>query len=133
MEVVHSERIELFFRANEKMQPYYCLEIDPHGRILDYKAKLYREFDKSWQWPDSLSIKALIEDENYTVQGVISLLVLKQLGLINNGQIEIGLYRGHCTKLNGNNASIKWISWVDPKTKRPDFHVPSSFGILKLQ
>jgi hypothetical protein len=135
MEVIHSERVELFFRINEKMQPYYCLEMDPNGRVLDYKANHYREFDRSWHWPDSLSIKTRIEDENqgYMLQGKISLSVLKQLGLIHNNQIEIGIYRGHCTNLKGNKATIKWISWVDSKTKHPDFHVPSSFGVLKFQ
>ena len=114
------------------MSPYYCLEIDPYGRVLDYKAILYRKFDRNWQWPESLSIESKINDKNYTVEGKISLSILNQLDLINNNNIQIGLFRGHCTNLVGNAATLKWISWVDSKTPEPDFHVPSAFGILKL-
>ena len=133
MEVVYSERVEIFFRSNDKMNPYYILEIDPYGRVLDYKAQLHRKFDRNWQWPEPLFIETAINNKNYTVEGKISLFVLKQLDLINNCQIQIGLYRGHCTELKEKKASIKWISWIDSKTSEPDFHVPSSFGILKLQ
>ena len=132
LEVIHSERVEIFFRSDQKMHPYYCLEMDPHGRVLDYKAELYRKFDRNWQWPESLSIESKINDKNYTVEGKISLSILNQLGLINNGHIQIGLFRGHCTNLAGKDALLKWISWVDSKTPEPDFHVPSAFGILKL-
>lgn len=132
MEVIHSERVEIFFRSDEKMAPYYCLEMDPNGRVLDYKAELYRKFDRSWQWPEPLSIQTEIQDHKYTLQGKISLSVLNELHLIHNDQIQIGLFRGHCIKLEEKNAIIKWISWVDSKTKKPDFHVSSAFGILKL-
>ncbi len=25
-----------------------------------------------------------------------------------------------------------WMSWVDPKTEEPDFHVPTSLGWLEI-
>jgi hypothetical protein len=132
MEVIHSERVEMFFRSDESMKPYYCLEIDPYGRILDYRANFYREFDRNWFWPESLFIQSKISDKTYSVQGKISLFILDKLGLLKNNEIQIGLFRGHCTELKGDIASIKWISWVDPKTKHPDFHVPSAFGLFIL-
>lgn len=133
MEVIRSERVEIFFRSDEKMQPYYCLEIDPLGRVLDYKAKLHREFDRNWQWPEPLNIQTIIKAENYTVQGKISLSVLNKLDLIHNNQIQVGLFRAHCVQLEEKKASIKWINWVDPDIEALDFHVPSAFGILKFQ
>ena len=132
LEVTKSERVELFFRSNEKMQPYYCLEMDPKGRILDYKANFYRQFDRNWQWPESLNIQTKIEKQHYNLQGKISLSVLDKLGILKNNKIEVGVYRGHCIELKDSKAIIKWISWVDPKTKKPDFHVPSSFGVFIL-
>ncbi|MFX0556021.1 sugar-binding protein [Maribacter sp. CXY002] len=133
LEVRFSERVELFFRGNDKMQPYYCLEMDPRGRVLDYKANMYRKFDRSWTWPDSLGIKIKCDREKYTLEGRIKLKRLKELGLLSSFEIQIGLYRGQCVSLDRKSESIKWISWVDPKTKNPDFHVPSSFGILRLR
>jgi len=132
MDVIHSERIELFFRANEVMTPYYCLEISPNGVILDYKADYYRQFDYSWSWPDKIEIKNKIQPESYSVEGKISLRSLKLLNLINNKRMEIGLFRANCTELIGTNASIKWISWVNPKTEKPDFHTKLAFGTLML-
>ena len=132
-EVIDSERIELFFRRDEKMQPYYCLEIDPNGRVLDYKANFYREFDLDWVWPEPLDIQTNIEEGKYIVQGKLGIPVLKRLGLLKDGQIQIGLFRGHCIALKANKASLKWISWVDSKTEEPDFHVPTAFGILILE
>lgn len=132
IEVTKSERVEIFFRTNDKMQPYYCLEMDPKGRVLDYKANYYRKFDRIWQWPDHLHIKTEIFEEYYSLQGKLSFESLNNLGLIQDNKIEIGIYRGHCLELNGENATINWISWVDSKTPKPDFHVPSSFGKLVL-
>lgn len=132
LEVIESERVEIFFRSDDKMNPYYCLEMDPLGRVLDYKAELYRKFQRNWQWPESLMIKTTITNENYSLQGRISLNVLKELNLLKDKEIQIGLYRGHCTKIKKKKGFIKWISWIDSKTKTPDFHVPSSFGLLKL-
>ena len=46
-EVASSSRAEIFFRINERLTPYYCLEIDPLGRVLDYEATYHRKFDTS--------------------------------------------------------------------------------------
>ena len=132
LEVIHSERVEIFFRSNEEMKPYYCLEMDPNGRVLDYRANYYREFERDWQWPDSLHIKTTIDETGYTLEGKLSFESLKALGVLQNDKIQIGLYRGHCTAIENNKGTIKWISWVDSKTDQPDFHVPSSFGVLNL-
>ena len=35
-------------------------------------------------------------------------------------------------KLAGPPPLEGWISWVDPKTPEPDFHVPSSLGRLDI-
>lgn len=133
LEVRFSERVELFFRINEEMAPYYCLEMDPSGRVLDYKAEFYRKFNRSWSWPDNLCIKTKIDDKKYTLEGKIALSRLTQLGLLSSNELQIGLYRGHCVALDKKNESIKWISWIDSNTPKPDFHVPTSFGLLILK
>ena len=99
--------------------------------ILFYNAWFY--FDRNWKWPDSLFLKTNILDGHYTVEGKISLSTLNKLGLIKDNELEIGIYRGHCTELVGENATIEWSTWVDSKTDEPDFHVPASFGKVKLE
>ncbi|WP_218598827.1 sugar-binding protein [Polaribacter sp. NJDZ03] len=133
LEVTKSERVEIFFRKNKEMTPYYCLEMDPNGRVLDYEANTYRKFNRKWMWPTSLCIKTVIKEDRYILEGKLSLSFLKEKEILKENQLEIGLYRGHCVELVNDIATIKWISWVDPKTEKPDFHVAESFGVLKLE
>jgi len=135
MEVVDSDRVEIFFRQDEKLNPYYCLEMDARGRVLDYVTRYYRDFDYKWQWPGSenLSVKASENKEGYVVEGAIRLASLKELGLLKNNVLEAGLYRGYCMQLPNPEADLRWISWVKPEVEEPDFHIPSSFGKLILE
>lgn len=135
-DVVYSDRVEIFFRKNKQLEPYYCLEIDPNGLVLDYAASYYRKFDFEWAWPKNhLFVTGTINPKGYRVDVTISLKSLQDLGLLHNNIIEAGIFRADCIELPkdcGGEASIKWISWVNPKSKAPDFHIPSSFGILEL-
>ncbi len=130
-EVEMSDRAEIFFRINDKLSPYYCLEMDPDGRILDYEAHYYRNINKLWSWPKG-QLKIITErnSASYVVQGQISITSLKDLNIWKNGVVQAGLFRGDCISLNGRKAVLEWVSWVHPETKDPDFHVPSSFGEL---
>ena len=133
LEVRHSERVELFFRSDVKMQPYYCLEMDPHGRVLDYRAEHYRQFDREWAWPNELGIKVEQKEGVYTLSGRLQLATLQQLDLLKGGRIEMGFYRGHCTAIENDLGIIQWSTWVDPNTEEPDFHVGGSFGVVELR
>ncbi|MEK6781163.1 MAG: carbohydrate-binding family 9-like protein [Bacteroidota bacterium] len=134
-EVVYSDRVEIFFRKDDRLSPYYGLELDPNARILDYKAEFPRKFNDTWTWPSGqLIVKANRTADGYSVEIAISKESLKQLEVLKNRKIEAGLFRANCLELNGESeAHIKWISWVKPDSKTPDFHIPSAFGVLILQ
>jgi hypothetical protein len=132
-EVVSSDRVEIFFRTNEGMNPYYCLEIDPAGRVLDYEASFHRKFNYPWSWPPGqLKIKAGKTGNGYKVEFAVSKKSLHDLGLLSGDRIEAGLYRANCTQAVDAQSHMKWISWVMPLSDTPDFHIPSSFGTLIL-
>jgi len=136
MEVVDSDRVEIFFRKDEKLIPYYCLEMDAHARVLDYKANYYRDFDFNWEWPaENMEVKASKNGKGYVVEGFINLSSLENLGLLKDNLLEAGLYRGYCMNLPADQkeAELRWISWVNPDVPEPDFHIPSSFGKLILE
>ena len=136
LEVAFSDRVEIFFKSDGAMNPYYCLEIDPMGRVLDYRASYYRNFDYGWHWPEGqLSLKTENSTNGYTVELNIGLDSLRDLGILNNGTMGAGLFRGDCKNLGdpkGREPQINWISWMDPGTEFPDFHVPTAFGELIL-
>ncbi|GAA3648559.1 carbohydrate-binding family 9-like protein [Flavivirga jejuensis] len=128
-----SDRVELFFRINPSLTPYYCLEIDPTPRIMDFKAFPNKDFNFDWDWPkQDLIVKSNSNNKRFTVEGKISMTSLKSLNLINNQTIETGIYRAKYYKQNDSTYKPVWITWVDPKTETPNFHIPDSFGVLKL-
>ena len=131
-DVVREDRVELFLARDETLSEYYCLEIDPLGRVLDYRASHYRQFDFSWTFP-GLDVVGRPADDGYRVEGLIPLRSLERLGfpMPDSGQpIKFGIYRAEFRHAAGSEWSESWISWVDPRTEEPDFHVPASFGYL---
>jgi len=128
-----SDRVELFFRSNDQLDPYYCLEIDPSPRVMDFKAKPNKDFDFDWQWPsEDLQVKSHISETHFTVEISLSLKSLKELDLLKNNVIETGIYRAKYNKQTDGSFEPIWIPWVNPQTETPNFHIASSFGKLEL-
>ncbi len=132
-DVVSSDRVEIFFKADDKMNPYYALEMDALGRVLDTEGRYHRNIDYKWNWPEGhLVVKAATDSEGYWVEGSVSLQSLKDLGMYDGGKtLRAGLYRGEYVP-GPQGREVKWISWVKPDSETPDFHIPSSFGTLTL-
>lgn len=134
MEVAASSRAEIFFKADDRLDPYYCLELDPNARVLDYEARHYRKFNVDWSWPEGhFAIKTHRRNDGYTVEFAITKESLTKLGLLKNGVLQAGIFRADCTPRPDREPDFKWASWVKPDSDIPDFHIPSSFGILKLE
>ncbi len=132
-EVAESSRAEIFFKADDALNPYYCLEIDPLGRVLDYQAFFHRNFNFAWSWPkEQLVITTSANTDGYTIEIAIGKTSLEELGLLRNKILQAGLYRADCTPREEQEPDFKWISWVNPSSGTPDFHIPSSFGLLHL-
>ncbi|MEO6173940.1 MAG: carbohydrate-binding family 9-like protein [Flavobacterium circumlabens] len=128
-----SDRVEIFFRTDENLNPYYCLEIDPTPRIMDFKASPAKKFDFDWNWPkNDIVIKSHIKEEYFVVEIAISIQSLKNFHLIKDNSIEAGIYRAKYIKAANNLFEPIWISWVNPNTETPNFHIASSFGTLTL-
>lgn len=130
----NSDRVELFFRSDTSLNPYYCLEIDPLARIMDFKAKPNKEFDFNWNWPtQDIEVKSTIEPNYFVVEIAITIQSLKDLHLLKNGKIETGIYRAKYKQQKDNTFKPTWIPWVNPNTETPNFHTPTSFGVLTLK
>lgn len=152
-DVVLEDRVEMFFAPDDRLRNYFCFEIDSRGRAYDYAASYYRRFDPGWSFP-GLETAAAPMPGGYVVEGRIPLASLEQLGfprLRPGVTIRCGLYRAEFshdrsgrpvepkeTIHNRGRKSVgpppieHWISWVDPQTPEPDFHVPSSLGRLEI-
>ena len=129
--VLGSDRVEIFFATDKELKDcYYGLEVDPRGWAFDFRAKHYREIDARWNVP-ALQLTAHYGDGGYFVEGKVSLQVIKDHGLLNGDKIIAGVYRAEFS-MSDDGVQEDWISWVDPGTEKPDFHVASSFGELVL-
>jgi hypothetical protein len=136
LQAVNSDRVEIFFKADDEMNPYYSLEMDALGRVLDTEGRFYREIDMDWNWPEGeLTVMASRDEEGYWLEGKVSFASLQQLGMMKPGgrEIQAGLYRGEYLQDAAGNREVRWISWVQPDAEKPDFHIPSSFGLLVLR
>lgn len=128
-----SDRVELFFRTNKNLNPYYCLEIDPTPRIMDFIARPNKNFNFDWNWPkEHILVKSKINKDYFTVEGAISLASLKNFNVLNNNKIETGIFRAKYNKQKDLTFEPTWVSWVNPQTETPNFHTPTSFGELHL-
>ena len=135
------DRVEIFIAGKyievpgpKGMEPYYGIEIDPKGRVHDYSIIYYRDFDGKWNL-EGLETKATQNDKGYIVEGLIPMKFLRDNKMINEQNVmNTGVYRAEfSTPANeGEDPIMQWISWVDPKTENPDYHVASSFGEFRF-
>ncbi|WP_190808577.1 carbohydrate-binding family 9-like protein [Flagellimonas sp. S3867] len=135
-DIIRSDRVEIFLRKDADLDRYYCLEVDPNGAILDFSATHYRQFDDDWTWPKGhLFTYGTIMEGGYRLDMILSKESLENLGLVKENVLEAGIFRADTDMVSdaeNPDGDFKWITWVDPKTKEPDFHVPTSFGQLLL-
>jgi hypothetical protein len=130
--VDREDRVEIFFARGDKLKEYFCLEVDPLGRIHDYAASYYRKFDSSWSCR-GIRTAGSITKQGYSIEGSIPLRTLETLGLPSQGSghmLRAGLFRAEFNHGPESAPEAHWISWIDPGTEQPDFHVPGAFGCL---
>ncbi len=133
--VANEDRVEIFISKSIDLSQYYCIEMDAKGRVLDYLAKSYRQFDSSWQL-SGLEVASKITPQGYIIEGKFPIASLLAMG-ITEDTFHLGLFRAdyhHQKSAQGKTISddIQWISWVDPQISSPDFHIPQVFIPVKL-
>ncbi|MBN1853292.1 MAG: carbohydrate-binding family 9-like protein [Pirellulales bacterium] len=133
--VAEGDRVELFFARSPALGEYYCIEISPAGRVLDYKASFYRSFADSWDCP-GLVVGAKSRKGGYVVELAIPLTTLRDLlglGELEDHAILAGVFRAEFSHTHTNKPKEEWISWVRPIAEEPDFHIPSAFGRFRIE
>lgn len=134
LSIGNSDRVELFFRPDHTLNPYYCLEMDTDARIMDFIAYPNKNFDYEWNWPkNDISVKSSKNNNSFTVEGAISIASLKKFNLIKDNRIETGIFRAKYNSTDAIHFEPTWITWINPNTKTPNFHIASSFGTLLLK
>ena len=117
-DVEPEDRVEIFFSPREEMDIYWCAEMDPAGRVLDYEAKYYRVMDYGWNF-STLELASNIKENGYTLWGKISKDELRALG-VDLSNFRMGVFRADFRP----DGSVNWYSAVPTEDKSPDFHKP---------
>lgn len=117
-DVEPEDRVEIFFSPREEMDIYWCAEIDPAGRVLDYESKYYRIMDYGWDF-STLELASNIKENGYTLWGKISKDELRKLG-VDLSNFRMGVFRADFRP----DGSVNWYSAVPTEDKSPDFHKP---------
>lgn len=119
--VDHGDRVEVFLSCDPGMNLYYGFEIDPDGKVMDYRNSFYRQFD--YDWTGELNVCGTRTQKGYRAEVHFDLDYLRQLGVVQeDGSVLAGLFRADAVEPD----DIIWYSLIDPHTPEPDFHVPGS-------
>lgn len=128
-----SDRVEIFFACDKQLESYYGFEIDISGRVEDFKAKYHRQFDFEWSFDKHLVYEVLRGNNQYTVEGKISIDFLKTYDLLfDNDTMFIGVFvADYLSKTD--RTLVNWKSWVKITEPNPDFHQAKYFKTIVLK
>jgi len=131
--VEYSDRAEIFFTIDAQLSEYYGLEIDACGRMMSFKSESYRSFEEDWKFPGfgKKDFKVIQTNNGYQVEGRIALNVLRDLGVLKEQQMLIGIFRANFYQKNLKDK-VQWISWKPIDSKIPDFHDIQGFKSVFL-
>lgn len=120
-DVEPEDRVEVFFCPDAGMsRSYYAAEIDPLGRVLDYKGDFYRKLDYDWDFA-TMKLNTSFTPWGYRVAGSVERSELESLGIDLCGGFAIGVFRADYRP----DGSVNWYSLIPADDKTPDFHQPS--------
>lgn len=126
--VENEDRVEIFFSPKRSMDDYYCAEIDPLGRVLDYSGHYYRDIDYGWDFRTMRLVGQLTEN-GYIVAGKVSKDELCELGCDLGNGFWMGVFRADYHP----DMTVNWYSAVSTDDISPDFHKPEVLFFTKIR
>ena len=127
-DVEYEDRAEIFFSPAGKLTTYVGAEIDPMGRVMDYKCTYYRQFDYGWNFRTLVCAHRIIPG-GYSVAGSVTLAELEGLGVDIAQGFLMGAFRADFRP----DRSVNWYSLKPTSDKHADFHKPEVFFEAKVE
>lgn len=114
------DRVEIFFSKDSVMTNYFCAEIDPLGRRMDYASSYRLPLDYDWDFA-TMRQAGQLTDEGYVVAGSVSICELKKYGVDLREGFYLGVFRADFHE----DGSVNWYSAVKTDDETPYFHKPN--------
>lgn len=112
------DRVEVFFSRDSLMSSYWCAEIDPKARPMDYAAHFGQPFDYGWNF-STLECDAALTSVGYRVTASVALSELQKLG-IDTRAFWMGVFRADFHP----DMTVNWYSLVPTDDQSAYFHKP---------
>ena len=125
--VDYEDRVEIFFSKDSLMTNYYCAEIDPLGRRMDYASSYKHPLDYEWDFK-TMRQSGNLTDEGYMVTGSVSIEELKEYGVDLAGGFYMGVFRADFHA----DGSVNWYSAVETDDESPYFHKPDVLFLARI-
>ena len=126
-DVEPEDRAEIFFSHAGELDTYIGAEMDPAGRVLDYKCTFYRDFDYDWNF-QTLEYRHEILPDGYSIAGQVTLKELSEFGVDFDGGFLMGVFRADYRS----DGKVNWYSMKLTDDTKADFHQPSVFFKARL-
>jgi len=120
--------VEIFFTPDPgRPNHYYEVEVGPFGHFFDLEIdKDAKKSIISWSSKPAIATSRDAKAHRATIE--IKLAAPEITGALAPGaRLPLGLYR-----MEGL-PERRYLAWSPPRTKKPNFHVPSAFGLLVLE
>lgn len=120
--------VELFLGSSLAERTRYAeIEIGPLGHFLDIAVdRRTKKSDVAWSSKPTIATK--VDAVNHRVTIEVALRAPEIVETLTPGAVlPLGLYR-----IEGK-APRTYLAWSPTRTPKPDFHVPSAFGMLTLE
>ena len=123
------DRVEVFFAATADLSKPYCgIEIDPYGRVLDYRGNYGKGLDYSWN-VRTLKVSTRIVEGGYLVKGSIAITELAEFE-IDLRNCWFGAFRADYAP---GGRLIDWYSFRPSDGRPANFHQPNMFAPAALR
>ena len=126
-DVEYEDRVEIFFSPAGELKTYVGAEIDPMGRVMDYKCTYYRDFDYGWNF-ETMECFRRMTPSGYSIAGHVSWSELEDLGIDNRKGFLMGAFRADFRP----DKSVNWYSLKLTSDEEADFHQRNVFFEAKV-
>lgn len=137
-DIAADERVEVYLQVDPNGEEYYCFEVNSKGALLDYRARVSRQFQVDWNCNGAfVAARARHADGSYAVEMAIPLLELiggdEELLPRPGDRWRVGFYRIDKNLRSRRGARQLYAMWKPSGTRRPDFHKLASLGRLQFK